>query len=113
MKEKLKRVESKNFNLEIKIENEIIANQSLSKEKKDFVNRLKETEKTVFNQNQRIAKLNAKINIITYQDSIKEVLFSLLRISNSQLKNANYYITYPEPYKELSKFINILRKNIS
>ena len=105
MKEKLKKVESKNLNLEIRIDNEVIANKSLIEEKKDIVNRLKETEKTLLNQNQKIEELSAKINIITYRDSIKEVLFGLLKISDSKLKNANY-ITYTELCNELAKFIS-------
>ena len=73
----------KNLNLEIKIGIEIIANQSLNEEKKDFVNRLIEIEKNILNQKQRIEKINAKINIIIYWDSIREVLFSPLTFSIS------------------------------
>ena len=69
--------------MEIKIGIEIIAIQSLNEEKKDFVNRLIETEKTILNQKQRIVKINAKINIIIYWDSIREVLFSPLTFSIS------------------------------
>ena len=69
--------------MEIKIGIEIIANQYLNEEKKDFVNRLIETEKTILNQKQRIEKINAKINIIIYWDSIREVLFNPLTFSIS------------------------------
>ena len=89
LKEKIKKIQVENDE-KFKIVNNTIINQS----------------QTIDNQRKEIEKINAKINVITYRDSIKEVLFHLLRLSNSKLKNAKYYITYPAICKKLTNFIN-------
>ena len=45
-------------------------------------------------QNVKIDKLESKFSIITYRDSIRDVLFFLLSLANSNLKSSKYYALY-------------------
>ena len=49
-------------------------------------------------QNVKIDKLESKRSIITYRDSIRDVLFFLLSLANSNLKSSKHYA----PYKTIS-----------
>ena len=94
--------EETNLNLGKKIENDQLANNSQKKDMENWTKKMNEElniiNKQINIQNVKIDKLESKLSIITYRDSIRDVLFFLLSLANSNLKSSKYYA----PYKTIS-----------